>query len=373
MVLNTRYDDLFFEYRVGFFHRTVRDYLQDKLRQNQIRARLPGCNILEDYGRLHLAEFKFARTKAFYLACDVGTHNPFKAIFDSSFELFKFLRDRGEKVPVRILEEFDKVLNSHRHSPFSHPDETEENTGYITWGESSNMDWTMGVDMDISYLHWAAAHGQHEYVSKKVSESRDLLTATSDLNLLLSAAYGQDPDLVRFLLKSGASSNEKVYIESQYRRKASVWMVFLALLAYTFLEGREISGLASVLEQFLEFGADGDVVFLVYVYSLRSGDCRNTELICIALQHLVNLAQPPNCVSILNLLSKRGTSRPGRRAARIISKLVPGPASRATSKYRSLAGIEIFYVDGHRGRGPFLRSVCTKTSQLPWGFEVRLY
>jgi hypothetical protein len=61
-------DDIFFGYKVQFFHRTVREYLRDDLRQRQFQGRLPDFNLGGVYSRLCLAELKFARTKQSYFA-----------------------------------------------------------------------------------------------------------------------------------------------------------------------------------------------------------------------------------------------------------------------------------------------------------------
>jgi hypothetical protein len=75
---STSYSDLFFKRTVQFFHRTVRDYIQDNSRLNQIKSRLPGFDITEAYFRLFLAEFKFARTQKNYLEEEpFATRNPF--------------------------------------------------------------------------------------------------------------------------------------------------------------------------------------------------------------------------------------------------------------------------------------------------------
>jgi hypothetical protein len=39
--------DIFFGYTVQFFHRTVRDYLRDDVRQSQFRGRLPNFNLMK--------------------------------------------------------------------------------------------------------------------------------------------------------------------------------------------------------------------------------------------------------------------------------------------------------------------------------------
>jgi hypothetical protein len=132
-------EDLYFKYQVQFFHRSVRDYLQDASRQNQIKSRLPSFDTTEAYCRLRLAEFKFARTKEEYFLAQPLMQTPFIGSFYSSFMQFADMAISGQKVPFNILDEFGRVLDSHKELPFSHPDETNKcwkyslgpRTGYI--------------------------------------------------------------------------------------------------------------------------------------------------------------------------------------------------------------------------------------------------
>jgi hypothetical protein len=58
--------DIYFQYRVEFFHRTVKDYLDEPVRYAEITKRLGDFDITDAYRRLVLAEFKFARTMEAY-------------------------------------------------------------------------------------------------------------------------------------------------------------------------------------------------------------------------------------------------------------------------------------------------------------------
>lgn len=113
--------DVFFGYTVQFFHRTVRDYLQDNSKQSQIKSRLPGFDIPSAYCRLCLAELKFARTKESYLGLD---RSRLYNLFEDAMSWLEEMATSGHELPFNFVEEFGKVLNSYRQLPFSHPEET---------------------------------------------------------------------------------------------------------------------------------------------------------------------------------------------------------------------------------------------------------
>jgi hypothetical protein len=374
----TSCSDLFFKYKIQFFHRTVRDYLQDDSRQNQIKSRLTGFDITEAYDRLFLAEFKFARTKKDYLEND---RNPLFSSFRDTTMWWYCRETKGLGPPLNCVEEFGTVLDSHRQLPFSHPEATETNAGRIFWGRwlrtYSSSAYLKSSHHDISYIHWAACYGLRRYVSQKVSQDPNLVQNSNDLNLLLSASVGCDPDLVLFLLERGASPNKQVEISPTHsparaEKTGTIWMIFLLLFAHSALRtARWLSfkHCSLVIEQFLKFGVDSDVFFLVYKFELGSlREPTDDELFFIPLQQLVCLSQPPNLESIQNLLLGGAKRQWWSKTTHVISRLTPwvGSSISATSKYKA------FEFNKLGNRKYCLHSVCSKTSQLRNEFYVRI-
>ena len=386
-ITTTSDSDLFFKYKVQFFHRTVRDYLRDDSRQNQIKSRLPGFDITKAYFRLFLAEFKFARTKKDYFENMV---NPLSLIF---IDTMNWVERDGHEPPFNYVEEFGRVLDSHRQLPFSHPEATETNAGKIFWGVKLHLEF-FGIRFlpshhDASYLHWAAWCRLHRYVSQKVSQGPNLLQGSSDLSLLLSASAGGDPDLVLLLLERGASLSKQVDISptdssAQAEKTGTVWMIFLVLFAHSALNQDwwySFERCSLVIEQFLKFGADVDVFFLVYKHDVEnpskpteehnvenSSKPTDDELYFISLQQFVRLSQPPNLESIQNLLLGGVKRQWWSKTTYAISRITPWTSSSAsaTSKYKAFEFNEL-------GKKRYLlHSVCSKTSQLRDGFGVRI-
>jgi hypothetical protein len=114
--------DIYFHNEVQFFHRSVRDYLNEPTKQAEIKQRLGRFDVAEAYCRLRLAEFKFARTMNDYFESKTGLGSFLRSSFFSVF---------GPNAPLRVVEERGRVLDHHKRSPFSFPDETLDNPGVI--------------------------------------------------------------------------------------------------------------------------------------------------------------------------------------------------------------------------------------------------
>jgi hypothetical protein len=368
-------EDLYFKYRVQFFHRTVRDYLQDPSRQTQMKSRLPGFDTTEAYCRLRLAEFKFARTNAKYFMAQGLVQTPLIKIFYDSFNWFRIGIIRAQKLPFNFLDEFGRVLDIHKQLPFSHPEEAETNSGNIFWGyELDTADMRLRAsNHNISYLHWVAFNLQHQYVSQKLSEDSELVKSSNEPSLLLTASLAGDPNLVRFLLEKGAFPYQQVKVRqgkgSGPDETVTIWMIFLLYFANTVIKRYYWLGfddLFLVLEQFLTFRADGDVFFLL----CRDRNVpRDDELFFIPLQRLVHISQPKIFESIQNLLLERGRSQLWSQTNHVISRLTHWiwPSTSATSKYKAFEFSEL-------GKRRYkVHSVCSKTSQLRTGFKVRVW
>lgn len=389
-------EDIFFGYKVQFFHRTVKDYLRDDSRQRQFQGRLPDFNLGEVYLRLSLAELKFVRTKQSYF----GLGNILiMCIFESCHRYWKwklkwhlFLSKEGRKAPFNFAKEASDVLNSYRQLPFSHPEEIEVNSGSILWGTSFRDDewgniYLVGV-AEFSYLHFAAWYSQHEYVTLKLSEDPNLAKGNGEMTLLLSASFGDASETVRVLLQAGADPQDQVTLEDQPNpeaKTATVWMLFLFYFASSAVrQASPFEQCSLVLEEYLKFGVDTDIFFLIsnpgeLVVSQNEREITSRgkekseppkqELFSISLEDLVSLRQPKNVDALQTLLRDKAKQPFWKKTSSVISKFLPWiePSNPIPSQYNAFEPKEL-------GQGLFaLHSVCSKTCQLEKGFSFRIY
>ena len=407
MVPNPRASgDIFFGYTVQFFHRTVRDYLSDDLRQSQFQGRLPGFNLDEVYPRLWLAELKFARTKQSYFKdeCNMLSNTFFSSHSYCDYPLKRYflLSRESRKAPFNFAKEASAVLKSYRQVPFSHPEEIGENSGSIRWGKilSSDLNERFPVrfqesNTELSYLHCAAWFRQHEYVSLKVSEDPTLVKGNGEMSILLSASVGHSSETVRFLLQAGADPQQQVKLEDQSNpeaRTTTVWMLFLFLFAHFVLRkdlGLNINFCSPTLEEYLKFGVDTDIFFLLDLCDYREtvisqneqeirirgsrhkeeSERPKHELFSISLQDLIRLGQPKNVDTLQTLLLDKGKRPFLSKTSSVVSKFLPWivPSTSIASEYKAFNFKEL-------GGDKFnLHSVCSKTCRLERGFSVRIY
>ncbi len=126
--------DVYFSQNVGFFHRTVGEYFNDPERVAIIKRRLnQDFDVTEASRRLCLAEFKFARTMRDYFKPQ-GTRQTSLVGTFSTF-ICSLRDDESTGATLRLLQEFETVLEHHRREPFTFPGETRQNYGTIKWGQ----------------------------------------------------------------------------------------------------------------------------------------------------------------------------------------------------------------------------------------------
>jgi hypothetical protein len=317
--------DIYFHYEVQFFHRTVRDYLNEPMRYAEMKHRLRGFNTTEAYQRLRLAEFKFARTMDDYFK------NYQTVLYDSFWGSFISAQD---ELPCKILDAYERVLDHHRRNPFSYPYETGDNSGVINWGFAMSFPG-MVPGKDLSFLHWTARHGHHKYVMSQVLADPKLLTHHDERSLLLSASIGASHhELVCDLLKYGASPNHQITVhlkESNTTKSTTVWAVFLTfIIAHTFdiwskyWDVRPVPSFL-IMEEFLKSGANGNVYFL---FKHKKDDEDNTkggeeDILFMTLEDFVLKEQPPNIENLLRLALKGNGSWLWNGTLQALSTLTP--------------------------------------------------
>jgi hypothetical protein len=301
--------------------------------------------------------------------------------------------------PFNFGEELSTVINSYRQLPFSHPEETGENSGSIRWGRSLSLRRQFprlgDANKELSYPHYAAYYAQCQYVSQKILKDPTLVKGDGEMSILLSASVGIDSELERFLLQAGADPQEQVRLGDQRNpdtRTTTVWMLFLFSFATSALSGRyrpSFDHCSSALEEYLKFGVDIDI-FLVYLQPGASSDYREIvisqnegeirtrgkkqskqpeqELFSISLEELVRLSQPKNLDSLQTLLLDKAKWPFWRKASSVISKFLSliEPSIPITSEYKAFEFKELGYSEFN------LHSVCSKTCQLERDFRVQI-
>lgn len=356
--------DLYFARKVGFFHRTVRDYLQEDSRQSQMKSRVPGFDTNKALCRLFLAEAKFARSKA---SLD-GSSSLYRAFFNTMSWLGD-MTAAGNEMPANFVEEFGRVIDTYKQ------------LRRVVWGRQMDIpnNWIDFSRDDVSYLHWAAYYNQRQYIRQKVSQDPTLIKGANGLSLLVAAALAADHELTTFMLQAGASPNELTEIRVKGGTDpeeektvttvttATTWMIFLLSFAADVLEKHvQFESASLVLEQFLKFGVDSDVFFLVHPKDSVPTD---DQLLLISLQQLVRLSQPSNFESIQKLLLAE-TKRPfWSKPTSLISRLTPwlGSSNSVPSKYKPFEFKEL-------GKEQYkLHSVCCRGSRLRGNFYVGVY
>lgn len=372
--------DIYFDYEVQFFHRTVRDYVNEPARYAEIKGRLGDFDVEDAYRRLLLAEFKFARTMKYYFDRQGLGQTALVSCFSDFFERV------ADQAPLRFWKEYDRILDLHRRQPFSFPGETQDNPGVIAWSqhfESHGCSGEISGD-DISYLHWTASYDQREYIIDQLSSTPSLINTTDDgRSLLLTATIlPLNKGLVQDLLKYGASPRQQVPVtypgEKEEACIASIWAVFLLIVARRseLRQGENVNQIFPVMEELLKSGADSNVYFLFQPKSqdnLEKGidhsESDSDDGVCfITLEDFIVKARPPNMDTLLRLVLNAKQSGLWKGALRALGALTlwTGSSNDVQSRYKHarIEELDLNYV---------LRAVDVGGERLRAGFNVKWF
>lgn len=402
--------DIYFEQRVDFFHRTVREYLNDPERLRIMKQRLgQRFNPVDADNRLSLAEFKFSRTMKDYFKPQGIGETSLVGCFSSCF------RVDGFQDNPRFLDEYGRILEHHRRTPFSYPAETRDNDGIIAWSQwfdSTNGGGTVS-GRDISYIHWLASQGCHEYVISKVLADRSLIHPHDGRSLLLgvSRTLKSQPQFTRDLLKAGAAPDEQITVRyrsdnddrnldlherCELTHVTTVWAVFLFFLAHELMseyypseyydEYTSIKFL--IVDEFIKHGANSDVYFLLQdkkrteaaanyadtgatsdETEVRSAGDGGGDLVLVTLEDLVLQNRPSNMnVLMEHILGQKGWWfwRSAKHAIVTASSPWLGDARKHETKYRR---VQAGSLDSMKGKY-VVKSVHVNGRQLETGFYV---
>ena len=401
--LRERCEDVYYEEKVGFCHRTVQDYLNDPKRLAVIQQRLGQQFSAGDaLQKLRLAEFKFAK-------------NTGKCVSRGPVEQLLNLQSlvwRNDLCTSRHLEECGKIIEHHRQTSNSHLAEKGERFGTIYWiarGEPPIPGETKVKS--LSYLHYLSFHGYFEYVEKQVRADLNLLKFSEDLSLLLTASLAQsdrrasNSDFVHALLQAGSSPNDRVTVNfadkkcssrhEQHcrckRQSATVWMIFLSTLARSLTgrltgrltEGRMGRGLETdfeVLEIFLKAGADCNAYFLIDEkgdthhsgYFLLKEKLGAENITAFTVGDFILLCRPPNMDSLMqHILKQKGTWLWQGTRQIITSTLSTLKLQEAQKSEQNYPRLPLESLESAREKY-FVKAVCVNGDRLESGFDVRL-
>ncbi|KAJ2898660.1 hypothetical protein MKZ38_003773 [Zalerion maritima] len=309
--------DLYFKFRVDFFHRTVRDYLSEPHRQlameRQVDSRFAIGNASR---RLRFAEFKFLRTRQRYFKRGPDL-SPMIRCFTSAFSGDGY---DGSSSSSALVDDYEAVLSHHLKTPFSYPGESEPNPCSIHWTLWTGIRGTPSYNppLDFSYIYFLAYWGRVEDVLRRVRETPSPISNRNQMtSLLSSAAVGCNFRLVGQILHLGASPGEPLVVirEGHNEDTIPMWIAFLVrMIEYMLISwendmyawtSRRID-LFRTLEVLLKAGAGSKhLYFILGLGSYVGGkDVSASEPMGISLEDLVLYISPPNSAQVLELIHR---------------------------------------------------------------------
>jgi len=314
----------FLEYRIEFFHRSVRDFLREEYQSKSLFLSVD--DEIQTYLRLYIAEVQFLPGEPENE--DIGE------IFEDIFIWLADLVREKKPAPFQYLHQLERIISKPLPSTTSALAQPIHALGYSPrWPgcffgrmlvtECYSRRWHNLKGYDCSFFHWAAYWQQGHYVRQRLASGITLKDVdTENLNLLFSAAVGTDIDLVRDILAQEPSEQLiNIFLPAHTTwRRVPVWTVVLRdfvnnVLSYyrkrrrnepwpLYLDMDWLRRYAIILEELVRAGADPNVEFIVDCHSPKATQKRLT------LDQILQIMKPPNLVSLRELLLQR------RRASR---------------------------------------------------------
>ena len=388
---------LFFRYSVEFFHRSVRDYLKNEWKKNDSKAMGSSLRQIETCCRIKLAEWKFSGSQ----------RSPFSVIRNMTEEV----RDWPQPISFRILDELRKVDDTTSSRSAS---SCKKNGGIL--GSEEFHSWPCGFhacfnpeaggralpwfsngqDMGSTWhLSFASYLCQGTYVLQKLDGALDSLRDPEVVAVLL-ATLGEHPDanITRFILANTAMASAQILTQHAYgkgdAKTVPVWFIFLrwftANAAETIRSGgadylkKRLAVHYQILEQFLTWGADRDVIIVAFDKSLQIENSEygkqwsppETALFFIELHQLLQVVSPPPAnISSLNKLLMGSTGSPfwTTTTKNLLSRLAlwGAPSVSIRERYRPVE------IDELMAGNWVTWGVVSKEEEWLGGFRIRLF
>jgi hypothetical protein len=393
---------LYFRYRVGFFHRSVRDFLKDNWVGDEFKVRHTEIDKLDTFCRLRLAEARFAKNWAYYNQ-EFGFHRVLAGPF---FATFRWLDRSRYPLPPKYFEEWRNIMEGFQQLISSHVPCDEMTSCVKLWEATRHITSTHSMGKLVptkkatNYFHWIL-NWDISNMDRLLKQQTDLRNAdTDELNVLLAASGSPHPELVEFLLSTGSSPHQRVSVTYELNfdgkevefRQVPVWMVFLRMMAggYLNLESmpyydhetrlRRLRALSLTLEQYLKFGADRNVYFLGYLETAevrrrineslpkrpKDNQPSAEELFYVELLQFIQLYEPENLNSIKKLLIGSVAHQAWNQTTHLLGRFTPWLSSPRT-KYRPAK------LDELREKKWTVYGVVSETCELLGEFSYRIY
>ncbi|KAM3078254.1 hypothetical protein ACMFMF_004660 [Clarireedia jacksonii] len=326
----------FFRYRLEFFHRSVREYLDEQwLPRARMRSRpalpLPMQEV-EVFSRLRCAEAKFCP-----LAQDVvDTRMSVPGSLESTFYWFSQLAlKEGMQPPLKCLQDLERVVNGESLQiqldgrelvSMQSRGSLKAFLGNLKIEKDLSWRWHDRTTDGCSFIHWAAYWGQRDYVVHQLRGIEHHVRGAegTELNLLMSAAVATDAVLCRYLLSRGWSFDDRIEIttpgeigHSPMKDGVPVWLVVLRDFAFNhlaflkcrrerisfpeYMDAEWLERWAAVIEVFLAAGANPRMEFI-----LEFG--RSSQLLVAPLEMMLEVLKAPNWPSLLGFFEESSNS-----------------------------------------------------------------
>lgn len=302
----------YFRYSIGFFHRSVLDFLRGHCRQPFGSQ----STFIEVHSRLRAAEVKFMSSPPEENSQQLKLAPSVSYLYEWTFYWLGSLARGCQSPSYSCLQEFEQAITSNVSSiPWDSPDSIASSSGAF-WGLAfrgtisidgqRSYRWETGLEgagpiTGCSFLHWACYWFQGCHFRDKLSAC-DVL---EELSILLSSSVASDVETTKFLLLQGRRPADcvRIHCSGDKQRRCSVWAVFLRDFANivnqyqqkvrahrewpVFLDYSWLDRLSAIIELYLDFEADPDAYFVIEL----SEDAPPTTLRALGPMYRVTLAQ----------------------------------------------------------------------------------
>ncbi|KAL4927034.1 uncharacterized protein BDV17DRAFT_292927 [Aspergillus undulatus] len=313
----------FFKYEVHFFHRAFRDYLLARWRDVPVPT-------VETYVGLALAEVKFSCSMQFYQSG--GFQN-----LGALTQLLSWLKEDELLLSIEICKEIEIVFDGYEELLNSSlPNRQGDLASAPVLGPSIRCRRIIGdnwADLEktpalrpLSFLSFMAAWAPvtSDYIKDTITEHPNSKYSSSNLadTLVALAAYGYEEEFLPYFMEKGVKPTSKtnVWLLEDGRVQELIVSVWLAVVgSYTVRRIGRLQGdcpFWRVVEKFLQFGADPEILFLVectdhvettvYLYRTETeiDEVNEDKIRYLDLPQLMEIMQPPNIQELRHLVQR---------------------------------------------------------------------
>jgi len=298
--------DLYVNCRVEFHHRSIRDFLRD---QWEFHDKVFGSREeeIQTYCRLYIAEAQFMPWPG------RNTHHiSHPSAFNWISRCVGFHAAEGPTPPFRFLRQLERIATMpipQRLNVWSRWNHRFPAVGFEhEWWPNLGLFESLPTERG-SFLHWAAYVGLSAYVRERLATDGVSLADvdTPRANLLLSASFGDNVELMRYLFSVGGRPSDTIECRFPKHNPSAqtVWLISLWDFAHSLslrtwtrhLDKRTLQGRAEVLEGYLRAGADP----IVWFYLEFDGETDAQGKTTVVTSESVEPRLPPDSVVVVDL------------------------------------------------------------------------